>query len=304
MVSRAPLLLTLGSLLVSTAPAGLLAQATQVVMLGTGTPNPDPDRSGPAVAIVTGGRAYLIDAGPGLVRRAAQAARDRKIDALRARNLGIIFITHLHSDHTVGLPDLIHTGWVADRPAPLEVYGPPGIEAMVHHLTEAWAEDIAVRTDGTQPHTAEGWKVNATTVVPGRIYRDSNVTVEAIPVPHTSWKSAFGYRFTTKDRVIVVSGDTRGSDAIAEACNGCDVLLHEVYSADRFKTIPLEWQRYHAGSHTSTTQLAAIAGKARPKLLVLYHQLYWGATDDDLLAELKRAGYQGPAVSGKDLGIY
>src|SRR5437016_8735272 len=92
-----------------------VTSATQVVILGTGTPNPDPDRSGPAVAIVAGGKAYLIDAGPGVVRRASAASRLHQIDGLKADRLDIVFITHLHSDHTVGLPDLIHTGWVAGR---------------------------------------------------------------------------------------------------------------------------------------------------------------------------------------------
>ncbi len=289
--------------LLAMAATSALAQ-TKVVVLGTGTPNPDPERSGPSVAIVAGNRAYLVDAGPGLVRRAAQAARDLQIGALEATHLGVVFVTHLHSDHTVGLPDLVHTGWVAGRREPLRVFGPPGIEAMAHHLTEAWREDVAVRTDGTQPSTPDGWRITAKTVSPGVVYRDSNVVVSAVAVPHTTWKSTFGYRFETKDRVIVVSGDTRGTDALAAACNRCDVLVHEVYSANRFAKLPPEWRRYHAGSHVSTAQLAKLAAKAKPKLLLLYHQLYWGATDDDLLAEVRRAGYRGSVLSAKDLGVY
>jgi len=285
-------------------PDRAAAQTTQVVILGTGTPNPDPDRSGPGVAIVAGGRAYLVDAGPGIVRRATQAARDRRLDALEAKRLGIAFITHLHSDHTVGLPDLIHTSWGAERVEPFQLYGPPGIVAMADHLTKAWRADIALRTEGTQPSTPNGWRIRATTVRPGVVFRDSNVAVQAVPVPHTTWRYAFGYRFQTRDRVIVVSGDTRPTDAIADACAGCDVLLHEVYSAKRLEARTADWQRYHKGSHTSTVELAAIASRARPKLLVLYHQLYWGATDDDLLAEIRAAGYQGPIVAARDLEVY
>src|SRR5512142_2751869 len=107
-------------------------------MLGTGTPNPDPERSGPALAVVSGGRAYLVDAGPGVVRRAAAAER-RGITELRQQNLDIVFLTHLHSDHTLGLPDLLLSPWVLDRSAPLEVYGPPGTVAMVGHIEEAWS---------------------------------------------------------------------------------------------------------------------------------------------------------------------
>ena len=283
----------------------LVAQATtQVVMLGTGTPNPDPERSGPAAAIVVNGQAYLVDAGPGLIRRAAEAARRHQIPALRANRLDIVFISHLHSDHTVGLPDLIHTGWVSERTGPLRVYGPPGIREMARHLTEAWREDIRIRTEGDQPHTADGWKVEATEVQPGLVYRDSNVTVTAIPVPHTNWEHAFAYRFQTRDRTIVVSGDTRGTAALAEACNGCDVLVHEVMSGEGLKGRTPEWQRYHNGSHTSAAHLAALANQARPRLLVLYHQIFMGVSEEDLLLELRRAGYQGNVVSARDLEVY
>lgn len=274
-----------------------------VVMLGTGTPNADPDRSGPAVAIVANGRAYLVDAGPGVVRRAAAAAR-AGTPALAAKLLDRVFITHLHSDHTVGLPDLIFTPWVLERTAPLAVYGPPGIKAMTDHLEQAYAEDIHVRVDGAEPANETGYKVDAHEVDTGVVYRDSNVVVRAFAVPHGDWKVAYGYRFDAGGRSIVISGDTHASDAVVRACDGCDVLLHEVYSAEMFVRRPPEWQRYHAAAHTSTKELAALATRARPKLLVLYHQLYWGTDDDGLIREIRAAGYTGPVISAKDLGVY
>jgi ribonuclease BN (tRNA processing enzyme) len=275
---------------------------TVVVVLGTGTPNPDPERSGPAVAVVVDGTAYLVDAGPGVMRRAAAAAARYGLPGLRAPNLRHVFLTHLHSDHTVGLPDVIHTGWVLERDTPLQLFGPPGTVRMAHHLTEAWAADIANRTTGAQPHTPDGWRVEARDIErDGVVYRDERVTVRAFAVPHADWEHALGYRFETRDRVVVISGDTRPSDAVVEACNGCDLLLHEVYSDEAFQRREPEWQRYHAGAHTSTVELAAIARRARPGLLVLYHQLYWGATDEDLVRELRRAGYEGPVVSARDL---
>jgi ribonuclease BN (tRNA processing enzyme) len=135
------------------------------------------------------------------------------------------------------------------------------------------------------------------------VYRDSNVTVTAFEVHHGKWEHAFGYRFQTRDRTIVLSGDTRPTDAVVEACNGCDVLVHEVYSAERFKARSPEWQRYHAAYHTSTDELAVIATRAHPKLLVLYHQLYWGDDDAALLRQV-RAHYAGQVVSAHDLGVY
>jgi len=282
----------------------LLAQATgtQVVVLGTGTPIPDPERSGPAVAVVANGTAYLVDAGPGVVRRAAQAERNG-IAALRADRIGIVFLTHLHSDHTVGLPDVIHTGWVRERRRPLQLYGPPGTAAMAEHLTEAYRADIDNRLHGLQPHTDSGWKVVAGESSGGVVYQDSNVTVTAFPVPHDGWAVALGYRFATRDRVIVIAGDTHASDAVVRACNGCDVLVHEVYSVAGFATRTPEWQRYHADAHTSTKELAELATRAKPKLLLLYHQLYWGTTDEGLLREI-RMGYGGVVVSARDLGVY
>jgi ribonuclease BN (tRNA processing enzyme) len=284
-------------------PAGDSAHRTRIVMLGTGTPNADPDRSGPAVAIVVNGAAYLVDAGPGIVRRAA-AARRAGVEALVQPNLRIVFLTHLHSDHTLGLPDLMLSPWVLERTAPLQVYGPPGTAELVQHLTAAYRADIRNRVDGLEPANETGYKTAAHVVRPGTVYRDSNVTVRAFEVPHGQWEHAYAYRFETRDRTIVVSGDTRASDAIVRACDGCDVLVHEVYSTERLASRPPEWQRYHRSAHTSTEELAAIATRARAKQLVLYHQLYWGATDDDLLRELRAAGYTGAAVSARDLGIY
>lgn len=279
----------------------ITALQAAIVILGTGTPNADPERSGPAVAVVVNGSAYLVDAGAGVMRRATAAALKYQMPALRARAIDVVFLTHLHSDHTIGLPDVIHTGWVDEREHPLRLFGPRGTRDMADHLTKAYARDISIRTEGDQPHTAEGWRVTATDIAPGVVYQDSNVTVTAIPVPHTNWDQAFGYRFQTRDRVFVISGDTRPTDALVDACNGCDVLVHEVYSTEKLKARSADWQKYHQGSHTSSVELAALAARARPGLLVLYHQLYWGATDADLLAEVRAAGYAGPATAARDL---
>jgi ribonuclease BN (tRNA processing enzyme) len=289
----------------SAAAQATLTPPTQLVVLGTGNPNADPERSGPALAIVRGERSYLVDAGPGIVRRAASAARTHDIVALTPPNLKVLFLTHLHSDHTIGLPDVILSAWVLERTTPLEVYGPPGTKAMVEHLLAAYNADIRNRLDGLEPANENGYKVNVHEIAgPGQIFDDGNVKVRAFAVPHGDWEVSYGYRFDASDRSIVVSGDTRASDAVVRACNGCDLLVHEVYSAERFKTRPEVWQRYHARAHTSTDELALLATRAAPKLLVLYHQLYWQTDDAGLLAEMVRAGYAGPVLSARDLVIY
>jgi ribonuclease Z len=168
---------------------------------------------------------------------------------------------------------------------------------------KAYEQDIDIRTNGLEPANKTGYKVNAHEIKPGVVYRDRNVTVKAFPVSHGSWKQAFGYRFETPDRVIVISGDCTPSASVVENCDGCDVLIHEVYSQAGFATRPPEWQRYHANFHTSTRELAEIARKAKPRLLVLYHQLFWGVSEEDLLKEV-RESYGGNVVSGRDLDIY
>ena len=264
---------------------------TQVVMLGTGTPIPDPDRTGPAVAIVVDTTAYLFDAGTGVVRRASAAGRNGvKAFASRggaqsqyAPRFDRVFITHLHSDHTLGLADVIFTPWIQGRRVPFDVYGPPGVGKLVNGILDGNAEDIAERiaaSGGPQPN---GVKVVVHDVAEGVVFQDERVTVRAFAVPHAGWKFAFGYRVETPDRVIVISGDARANPAIAAQCRGCDVLIHEVYSDAGFATLPPVRQAYHAQAHTSATQLGDIATQAKPKLLILYHQLFFGSSDDTLL---------------------
>lgn len=275
---------------------------TRLVLLGTGTPNADPDRSGPALAVVVDGVPYLVDAGPGVVRRAA-AARRAGIAGLAVDRLATVFLTHLHSDHTVGLPDLLLTPWVLGRDEPLRVYGPDGTREMAELVRKAWERDIRIRLDGLEPANDRGYRVEAHDVGPGVVYRDERITVTAFQVPHGSWREAFGYRFETPDRIIVVSGDTRPSEEIVRQCSGCDILVHEVYSQAGFEGRSPEWQRYHASFHTSGPELGRIAARARPKLLVLTHQLLWGATPEELLNEVRR-GFEGRVVFGRDLDVF
>lgn len=279
----------------------LTQKNTQIVLLGTGTPNPDPMRFGSSIAIVVGNTPYLIDFGPGVVRRVA-AAYNKGISALTMPNLKIAFLTHLHSDHTAGFPDLILTPWVLERNEPLQVYGPLGTQAMTDNILAAYQQDIHERVHGLEPANPHGYKVKVTEVEAGIIYQDSNITVDAFPVNHGSWQ-AFGFKFTTPDKTIVISGDTTPVDILVEKAQDCDVLIHEVYSVKGFQTRPTEWQKYHAAVHTSSHQLAQIANKAQPNLLILYHQLFWGVSESDLLTEIQES-YSGHVVSGNDLDVF
>ena len=285
---------------------------THVVLLGTGDPAADPDQAGPATAIVVNDTPYLVDFGAGVVRRAKAAVVDRAIKALEPINLRVAFVTHLHSDHTVGYADLILTPWVLGRRVPLEIYGPTGIKAMTEHLLEAYRVDFMTRTNpetGSGGQAAEGHIVNAHEVHAGVVYKDANVTVTAFPTKHAM--ESYGYRFDTPDRSVVISGDTNPTQATIDACRGCDVLIHEVRSLAGLARRPPAFQRFASKYHTTTAQLAELATQAKPRLLILYHHAIAlrpvlnpeASSPAELLSELSTL-YSGHVVVGHDLDVY
>lgn len=284
------------------APVGLTAAdrlSTKIIMLGTGTPRPNPDRSGPATAIVVGDRAYLIDFGPGVVRRAAAAAA-KGYPAVEPTKIKVAFLTHLHSDHTAGYPDLMLTPWIFGRNE-LDVYGPEGTEEMTEHLRAAYRRDIENRTQGMEH--APPLIVRAHDVKPGVVYKDDRVTVRAFPVAHGEWLQAFGYRFETPDRIIVISGDTSPSKELIANCQPCDVLIHEVQSTTyNVETIP-DWPAYRARYHTTTDQLADIANRTKPGLLIVYHNAANESGLQEILRQIQRT-YNGRVVIGHDLDVF
>lgn len=285
------------------------APKTQIVMLGTGTPSPDPDRAGAATAIVVNGTPYLIDFGPGVIRRAS-AAYQKGITGLSITNLRVAFLTHLHSDHTAGYPDLILSPWTVGRTQPLQIYGPKGLTEMTEHILKAYQEDIRIRLKDKEgiPGAAEGIKVQAHEIKPGVVYKDENVTVKAFLVNHGDVPQAFGYRFETPDRTIVISGDAAPSQSVIDNCNGCDVLIHEAYSMMTYNYVLPRYQEYRRKHHTSSLELADIANKARPGLLILYHRANPGGVGrpnpEEAVLEEIRPVYGGKVVTGHDLDVF
>jgi len=277
------------------------SDSTIVITLGTGTPVPNPERSGPATAIVIGRRVLLFDAGPGIMRRVAAAGLP--IDGVTA-----VFITHLHSDHTLGLPDLILTSWVMGRSTPMRLFGPPGLRRMTDHLIAAWAEDTVVRVKGLERGRPGGYRVDVRESTGGIVFDSAGVKVTAVRVPHGEWKTALAYRVDTPDRKILISGDTRYSDAVAEAAVDVDVLVHEVYPETRIATENRPggelWPQYLREAHTSDVELGRLAARAKPKLLLLSHVLFMGASEGEVLDGIRRGGFSGRVVIAKDLARY
>ncbi|GGK19561.1 ribonuclease Z [Yeosuana aromativorans] len=271
---------------------------TRVVLLGTGTPGPNPNCSGPATAVVYGKRFFLFDAGSG-VERMINAAK------LPINGPEATFITHLHSDHTLGYPDLILTSWLMRRKKALNVYGPHGLQRMTNLLLDAYYEDIDIRTNHLEKEQAEYLKVNVKEIDSGIVYDSAGVKITAIPVLHGDWKEAYGFRIDTPDRSIVISGDTRPCDALVKASEGVDILVHEVYFGKGLKPEKRPggeyWPEYCKSYHTSDIELGTIANKAKPKLLVLTHIIRNDATDSDLISGIREGGYKGKVIVGKDL---
>lgn len=283
------------------AVGGLYSDSTKVILLGTGTPYPSPTESGPATAIVYGKRIFLFDAGAGVMRR---------INAAKLPISGpeATFITHLHSDHTLGYADVILTTWIMRRVKPLEVYGPHGLQRMTDFLLKAYSEDINVRIDGLEKELPEAYKVKVHEIEPGVIYDSAGIKVTAVPVLHGNWKEAYAFRIDTPDKSIIISGDTRPCEELINASKGIDILIHEVYPES--KAAPENrpggeyWPQYLKEFHTSDVELGAIAKKINPKLLILYHIVRMGATDKELIDGIIKGGYSGEIIIGKDLDRY
>ena len=282
-----------------------LYAGTKLIVLGSGTPNPDPNRAGSAYALVVNETPYLVDFGPGIIRRAASLSPPwgGEIEAMTVKNFEHAFLTHIHSDHSAGLADLLLTPWVMGRDAKLNLFGPIGLEQMAASTLKAFEDDINYRINGTQPSNKTGYKYNFHLLDEGLIYKDKNIMVEAFKVPHGGFDDAYGFKFTSEDKVIVFSGDTGPSKTLEKFASGADILVHEVYSNSGFLEKTQDWQKYHQEHHTSTFEVGEIASRAKPKLLILSHILFWGSTKDEILQET-RSTYDGEITIAEDLMVF
>jgi ribonuclease BN (tRNA processing enzyme) len=308
-------LLTMAALAISSA-SWLLSQtkelqntqaSTNAIVFGVGSPSIDAERSGTSIGIIAAGRLYLFDAGAGVERRIAEA--HPKLAALKVQRFQTVFITHLHRDHTAGLAALIYYHNINSNVLlggeDLTIYGPGatngahfGIADVVSHLRAALADPgFAPGIKPGEPYLVDGPAVHPVEIKPGIVYKDSAVTVTAFEVIHKT-PISFGFRIEAADRVIVISGDTRPSDALVKACNGCDLLFHEVFG-ERFGP---DGPTGAAQGHTSAEELGDVARRARPKHLVIYH--IGGGLRHDAGTEIIMGAFSGKVTFARDLDIY
>jgi ribonuclease Z len=271
----------------------------RVTLLGTGNPRPSLERFGPATLIEAGGRQILVDAGRGAVQRLFEIGSVQPL-----RTLDLLLLTHLHSDHVVGFPDLWLTSWIFGRDRPLTVRGPHGTEDMCAHLEQAFAFDVSVRRRD-EGYSAAGIALEVKDAEPGTVYDADGLRIVAFPVDHGGGVApAYGYRFDYRGLSVALSGDTRYFEPLADAARGVDVLVHEVISPEvemRRTGIPSEHgvERVIA-HHTSAEQAGRIFARIKPRLAVYSHIVPSPATPEDLIGPTRLA-YEGPLAVGYDL---
>jgi ribonuclease Z len=307
-------LLSLSAFGIAQTPPTPAPNQIYAVLLGTGYPRPDADRAGPSTAIVIGEKVFLIDAGRGVTMRLAAAN-------LAPKNIRAVFLTHLHSDHIDGLPDVFHTTWQLGRTTPFELFGPKGAQNLADGIMKFYAADIHIRRDLTEKLPAAGAKINLHTVKEGVVYQDEDVRVTAFLVDHAPVEPAFGYRFDQIERKpgesilvtmersrviasIVISGDTHPNENLIRYAKDADVLIHEAYlpqikaPTDTASDSDAWFTRYHS----TAAEAGDDAARANVKLLVLTHLIPHrpGNADAEFQSEAAKF-FHGQIIAGHDL---
>ncbi len=274
----------------------------RVTLLGTGSPEPDIHRFGPGTLVEAGTQTLLFDCGRGVVQRLRQI--DVKLGAANK-----LFLTHLHSDHVVGVPDLWLTGWLeppwGQRKGALHVYGPPGTKNMMDGLERAYDWDIRTRI-ADQKLARENVAAVVTEFKEGVVFDQDQVKVTAFEVDHGEQvKPAFGFRVDFGGRSVVLSGDTRPNENLIRHARGTDLLIHQVAAVRRELLASPVFQVILA-HHTKPDEAGTVFARTRPRLAALYHFSLLGTpqvpsmTVQEVVDEVHKS-YPGEVVAGADL---
>lgn len=268
----------------------------RVTLLGTGAPPPRLDRFGPSTLVEVGKQKFIFGAGRGAMQRLHQIG-------IPFSEITGMFLTHHHSDHVVGFPDLWLTGWIGrpwgQRAQPLPVYGPEGTRQMMEHLPLAFHVDIRVRQKNYGP---DGVKLDAHEIRQGVVSDHGGIKISAFEVDHGGEElPAYGYRIDYQGRSAVLSGDTTFNENLIHHAQGADLLVHEVTaSAGSAAEDPNQLKRIGA-NHTTPDQAGEVFARLRPKLAVYNHLLLFGSAQPEDLLPATRKKYHGPLVVGEDL---
>ena len=276
--------------------------ATSLTVTGTGTPIPSADRAGPGALVRYDDLTLQFDAGRSTVQRLAGAN-------VWIPDLTALFVTHHHSDHVVGLTDIVLTHWVMDRTdnnAPLPVIGPRGdVSQYLETLLDGWERDIEVRADHAGRDTSPAIDIVAFDIPddPTEVWRDGDVVVSAGQVRHEPCPNAVGYRVDTPDGSVAITGDTRVCDEVAALADGVDVLVYEAMRFSFFETLP-ERRRYVTDYHADTRLIGEQAARLGVPKLVLTHLIPAPTSEDErqlFIDEVRAGGYDGDLVVADDL---
>jgi len=279
-------------------PSATQGQDIKLTLLGTGCPPAVMNRFGPSILVEAGGNKFLFDAGRGALQRLTQIG-------IRWQDVHGVFLTHLHSDHVVGFPDLWLTGWLVGpgRNIPLHVWGPTGTKKMMSHLEQAYAYDISIRLSDDRA-SREGVVLMVEDITEGVVYEKGGVKITAFDVDHTPIKPAFGYRINHAGRSVVLSGDTRLSENLIRHAQGVDVLVHEVVAPETLPraAIPPERAKRIVAHHVTPERAGEVFSRTKPKLAVYSHIVLPTATEQDLIPPTRKT-YSGPLELGEDLMV-
>ncbi|HEX5023200.1 MAG TPA: MBL fold metallo-hydrolase [Candidatus Binatia bacterium] len=268
----------------------------RITLLGTGAPPPRMDRFGPSTLVEVGDQKFIFDAGRGAMQRLHQLG-------IPFAEINGMFLTHHHSDHVVGFPDLWLTGWIGrpcgKRSVPLQVWGPEGTKQMMDHLPQAFAVDIRVRRINYPP---EGVRLIAHEIGEGVVLDDEGIKITAFEVDHGGEElPAYGYRIDYKGRVAVLSGDTTFNENLIAHSQGADLLVHEVTDVAGNAAESSEQLKRICRNHTTPEQAGDVFSRVQPKLAVYNHLLLFGGARAEDLIPATREKYPGAVVVGEDL---